>query len=96
MTGGGSVDEFNVVLNERDDAAVTITDFDASRETLYLSVDEVAFAGATGDDLTMQVDPATGDVSLFLQGQKVVQLVDAAGTFDPASIFLPEWMRPAA
>ena len=96
ISGGGSTDEYNVVLNERDDAAVTIVDFDSATEQLFLSVDEQAFAGATGDDLAFQVDPATGDVSLFLQGQKVVHLVDPAGGFNPGSIFLPEWMRPVA
>jgi Ca2+-binding RTX toxin-like protein len=94
--GGGSFDEYNLVLNERDDAAVMITDFDSATEHLFLSVDEQAFAGATGDDLTMQIDPASGDVTLFLQGQKVAQLIDAANGFKPGSVFLPEWMRPVA
>lgn len=96
LSGGGFTDEFSVVLNERDDAAVMITDFDSATETLFLEVDEQAFAGATGDDLVVQVDPATGDVSLLLQGQKVVHLVDPAGSLRPGSILLPEWMRPAA
>jgi Ca2+-binding RTX toxin-like protein len=96
LVGGGFDDEFNVFLNEDNDAAVTITDFDGEAERLYLSVDEETFAGATEDDLTMEVDPVTGDISVFLLGQKVVHLVDPAGGFSLSNVFLPEWMLQAA
>ena len=96
LSGGGFTDDIVVTLDETDDASVTITDFDAKSETLFLDVDRDAFESATGNDLSMTSDPATGDVALFLAGQKVAHLLAPTGDFTLGNVSLPEWMRLAA
>jgi Ca2+-binding RTX toxin-like protein len=93
LLGGEYDDHFDVVLNETDDAAVTILDFDSAVETLHLAIDQTVFAGATKDDLSMAVDPDTGDVSVYLKGLKLAHLVDPAGEFSWSNVLLPAWIR---
>ncbi len=96
LSGGGFTDDIVVTVDETSDASVTITDFDAASETLFFDVQQDAFEPLTGNDLSMTTDPATGDVALFLAGQKIAHLVAPAGGFTLGNVSLPEWMRPAA
>lgn len=95
MTGGGFDDFFVVNTDETTDSAVTITDFDGDNEILRLAFDADTFEGSTVADVTAVTDPQTGDVSLFMAGQKLVVLTDPVA-FDPSKVEFPSWMFPAA
>lgn len=80
MSGGGMADVITVFLDEADDQAVTITDFDADREVLNLQLDRDLFPDGE-DDLSTETDPETGDVSLFLGDQRIAVLQAPSGEF---------------
>ena len=94
MSGGGNVDVFAVVTDERADAAVTVTDFDGATEDLYLDLDPDSFEGLTAADVTMTRDPDTGDVAVLAQEQVLVLLTNPA-QFDMSNVVLPWWMQAA-
>lgn len=85
LSGGGMADAFTVYLDEPSDEPVTITDFDADRETLYLEFDWDLFPDGT-DDLSTDADPETGDISLFLGGQLIAVLQAPAGAFSVGQV----------
>ena len=95
MSGGGDRDAFYVVTDEVSDAAVTVTDFDGATEQLFLDLDPFTFAGLGADDVTMETDPDSGDVSVLAMDQVIVVLTNPTA-FDPSNIVLPDWITQAA
>ncbi len=93
MTGGESRDDFHIYLDESDDQAVVITDFSADHETVQLIVEQSAFPGLTADDLTIEKNPDSGDVTILLAGQKVAELIAPLGEVTTANIVLPGWIQ---
>ena len=53
------------------------------------------FAGTSRDDLTMETDADTGDVTLTFDGQVVAVLIDP-GQFDLSNVALLWWAEQAA
>ncbi len=90
MSGGENPDEFHVLVDEEGDSAVTITDFDSANETIELDLTADTFANAGPDDLQIETDPQTGDVTISVAGQVIALVIDP-GSFDASNVVVPLW-----
>lgn len=95
MTGGGNADDFTVYVDEADDSAVTISDFDGANETLFLELPADIFDGSV-PELSAVTDPLTGDVTVSADGKPVAVLTNPANFDLATNVLLPWWMTQAA